>query len=408
METQLYVSLMRGARIELAQVSVGENSTRAIVTPEEISEPTIADVSPDGSKLLIRGHLISENEEPLWVIPTGGGVARRLGNLLCHDATWSPDGQSVIYASGNDLMMARIDGSDPDKLVSVPGRAFWLRTSPNGRKLRFTVLDTRRHTSEIWQASSDGKDMQPVLPGWSNPPSECCGNWTPNGDYFVFQSAHDGTTDLWAIIDRGHFPFRNANPVHLTTGPVNFLAPAPSKDGKMIYAIGTHSRTDLLVYDPERQEFSPYLPDIGAVTYVALSRDKMWISYITSSDSSLWRSRVDGSDRLQLTSAPMQVFIMSWSPDAKYLALMGRTTGKPWGLYVIPSGGGNPKQLLEDEHNEADPSWSPDGHLLAYGRPPDYMAEPGSAKAIQIYGLEINRDFETARFRRLIFTPLVA
>lgn len=90
-----------------------------------------------------------------------------------------------------------------------------------------------------------------------------------------------------------------------------------------------HSRTDLLAYDPERQEFSPYLADIGAATYVALSRDRLWISYITPNDSSLWRSRVDGSDRLQLTSAPMQVFTMSWSPDAKYLALMGRTTGKP-------------------------------------------------------------------------------
>ncbi len=385
--TQIYFPLMRGGRIDLAQVSVGEGGTRAIVTPQEISEPAVADLSPDGSELLIRGHLISENEEPLWLIPTVGGVARRLGNLLGHDATWSPDGQSVIYASGNDLMIARTDGSDSRKLISVPGRAFWLRTSPDGRKLRFTVLDTRRHTSEIWQTLSDGKNIQPVLPGWSNPPSECCGNWTPDGKYFVFQSAHDRMTDLWAISDSGPFPFRHANPVHLTAGPLNFLAPAPSKDGKTIYAIGMHSRTDLLAYDPERQEFSPYLADIGAATYVALSRDRLWISYITPNDSSLWRSRVDGSDRLQLTSAPMQVFTMSWSPDAKYLALMGRTTGKPWGLYVIPSGGGNPKQLLEDEHNEADPSWSPDGHLLAYGRPPEYMAEPGSAKAIQIYDL---------------------
>jgi len=67
--------------------------------PEEIASPSPGDVSPDGSRLLLRSHLSPESEQALWVVPTTGGSALRVSNVLAHDATWMPDGEGILYAA---------------------------------------------------------------------------------------------------------------------------------------------------------------------------------------------------------------------------------------------------------------------------------------------------------------------
>src|SRR5437660_9423697 len=37
-------------------------------------------------------------------------------------------------------------------------------------------------------------------------------------------------------------------------------------------------------------------------------------------------------------------------------------------IYVVPIGGGEPRQLTNDEHSSASPCWSPDGQRLAFIR----------------------------------------
>ena len=39
------------------------------------------------------------------------------------------------------------------------------------------------------------------------------------------------------------------------------------------------------------------------------SHDGKWIAYVTYPDRMLWRSRTDGSERLQLTTPPMRAFL---------------------------------------------------------------------------------------------------
>jgi hypothetical protein len=56
-----------------------------------------------------------------------------------------------------------------------------IRWSPDGRRLRFSVQDPRSLAYSIWEVQSDGTNFHPLLPGWNNPPAECCGNWTPDG-----------------------------------------------------------------------------------------------------------------------------------------------------------------------------------------------------------------------------------
>jgi len=36
-----------------------------------------------------------------------------------HAGTWSPDGKSIVYANGQELYVAKSDGSESRKLVSL-------------------------------------------------------------------------------------------------------------------------------------------------------------------------------------------------------------------------------------------------------------------------------------------------
>jgi Tol biopolymer transport system component len=244
---------------------------------------------------------------------------------------------------------------------------FWPRWSPDGKTLRFTVVDVRTNATSLWQVSADGTNLRSLLPGWNSSPAECCGNWTPGGEYFVFQSTRNGKTDVWAMRERGGI-FRNAHadPVQLTTGQMNSIAPLPSQDGKKVFVIGAMPRGELVRYDAKSGQFVPYLAGISAEG-ADFSRDGRWVTYVAYPEGTLWRSRIDGSERLQLTFPPTNVFLPRWSPDGKQIVFSARVPGKPWSVHVVSAAGGPPEQVTTGEHNEGDVGWSPDGNSLVFG-----------------------------------------
>jgi hypothetical protein len=154
----------------------------------------------------------------------------------------------------------------------------------------------------------DGTHLHPLLPGWSSPPAECCGNWTPDGNYFVFQSEHVANASaLWAIREKSGFLRKHSpEPIQLTTGPTEMSASVPSRDGKKLFAIQGAPLGELVRYDAKSQQFLPYLSGISAI-HLSFSKDGQWVAYMSSTDGTLWRSKMDGTERLQLTSPPMVV-----------------------------------------------------------------------------------------------------
>jgi hypothetical protein len=50
-----------------------------------------------------------------------------------------------------------------------------------------------------------------------------------------------------------------------------------------------------------------------------------------------------------------------------------------------------PQALLREEHNVADPTWSPDGHRLMFGRLPDSLSGVSVSKSISIFDLDNNQ-----------------
>src|SRR5207249_1901508 len=123
----------------------------------------LAGISPDGSQLLVHIGQGTDPEGPLWVIPVLGGPRHRVGGLAAYDAAWSSDGQTMVYTKGYDLYLARSDGSEPRKLVTTTGPPSWPRWSPDQKRLRFTLLDTKTQTFSLWEVSADGANLHPLL-----------------------------------------------------------------------------------------------------------------------------------------------------------------------------------------------------------------------------------------------------
>jgi eukaryotic-like serine/threonine-protein kinase len=370
----------------LSETSVNGGEIFPIATSlEDAGFANIFDISPDGSTLLMNTARGTALDGQLWAVPVLGGTARRLGNLEGHAGAWSPDRSTIAYAKGHEIFLAKSDASEPRRLLPTSGTPNDLRWSPDGSTLRFTLSDPQTNARSIWQASADGGDLHPLLPGWDTTPNECCGNWTPDGKYFVFQSFRDGIANLWALREHGRLSLSfspRAEPAQLTTGPMNVGAPVPSRDGKRLFVQGWQPRGELVHYDVKSGHFAPYLSGISALG-LDFSHDGEWVAYNDGTDGTLWRSKVDGTQKLQLVSPPMEAYLPRWSPDGKQIAFFGHPPGEPFYIYIMPAEGGAPELLYRNANNLADPNWSPDGKSLAFGQ--NSLNNQGSA----IYTLDL-------------------
>jgi DNA-binding winged helix-turn-helix (wHTH) protein len=171
-ERVYFTQIIDATRFTLAQASIGGREVVTIPTP--LNQALLVNVSSDGSRLLVRDFEYGRLEDPLWVIPTVGGAPLRLGAVVAHDAAWSPDGERLVFARGEELYLARSDGSEPRRIAATPGRAFWLRWSPDAARLRFTVISRQGIARSLWEVSAEGHDLRPLPLGHDEHDLDCC------------------------------------------------------------------------------------------------------------------------------------------------------------------------------------------------------------------------------------------
>jgi len=359
--SRLYLGLGGTTLWGVAQVSILGGEPVRIQTPSGSIWPL--SVSPDGSDLLAKDQQGTSFIGPLWSLPVLGGSSRRLGDIVGSGGAWSPNGETLAYTNAGGLFLAKSDGAESHKLISVAGFGFAPAWSPDGSELRLSVGDQKTSAQSLWEVSAQGSDLHPLLAGWHNPPNECCGKWTADGRYFVFESQGQ----IWALPNNAGFLRKaSATPVQLTSSPLSLSSPLPSKDGKKLFVVGRTFRGGLVRYDSKASHFYPFLSGISA-EYVAFSKDAQWVAYVTFPEGTLWRSKPDGSERVQLTYPPFYPVLPRWSPDGKQIAFYASTPGKPVKIYTVSPEGGSPQQLLPDDPKpQEDPNWSPDGSKIVF------------------------------------------
>lgn len=359
----------------VAQVATSGGEVASM--PVALSNPILMDVSPDGSTFLIASYTGGTTiSHALWTARILGGSLRYIATGA--DASWSPDGSSIVYSTreGN-IYVIRSDGTNNQKLASVDGVARALRWSPDEKVIRFSK------GGALWEISSDGSNLHRLFPDWKV--GQCCGYWAPDGRFFYFVS----NGQIW-VRDERHGLFRRspAQPIQLTSGPIAWHTPLPSKDGKTLFASGTTAHGELIRFDSHTGQFQPYLTGLSADN-LSFSQDGRFMAYVSYPEGILWRANRDGSGRVQLSNPPMEPEMPRWSPDGTQILFLDSSSQGHEEAYIVSAQGGSPRRILPNESGpQTDPNWSPDGRKVIFSTSPDGGADPQSV--VKILDLDSN------------------
>jgi Tol biopolymer transport system component len=361
-ESNLYVTEWPAARHLVARVSLSGANRSVVSNP--FPNVQALDISPDRSKLLV-SPMQSGGDNEFWTVSVNDGSPKRIGDLTGRDATWSADGQSLVFSKGTKLFIASADGSGAREVFTASGSVFAPRFSPDGKRVRFTVGNAAQNLTSIWEVGSDGSNSHPVLGSWQGASTACCGRWSADGRYYIFQvtqSAPTAVTTLWALLESGPL----GKPVQLTTGPMSFGNASLARDNSKIFAIGVKPAGEAVKYNSATKNFGPLLASASA-TDLDYSADGKWVTYVALPDATLWRSRADGSERLQLTSAPERAALPRWSRDGRRIAYVSMWPGKQSKILLISPAGGTPEAMVEEDRGQIDANWSGDNNRILFG-----------------------------------------
>jgi Tol biopolymer transport system component/DNA-binding winged helix-turn-helix (wHTH) protein len=362
---RLYFDQFSPQVIEQVSVNGGE------ITPVPLTAPwkdplLLMDISPDGSNALLGTSEQGQAVSPIWVAPILGGSVKLLDDG--ENEAFSPDGSSVIYSTREgDIMLARIDGTEKRKLAHVPSMAApWnlpFSWSPDRKAIRFSTEGLP------WEMSADGSGLHRLLPDWKEPGRQCCGRWSADGHFYLFVLDSPSTgSQIWALDERRRFSRTVPHtPVRLTTGPLRWGFPVPSRDGTRIFADGVTLRGELSRGDPGTGALQPFLGGISA-EFVSFSPDGKSVAYVLFPEGTLWKADRDGSNRVQLTGGPDSVYNPRWSPDSKQIVYGASSSGHTR-IYLVSADGGKSRRLLPDDSSEmGDANWSSDGKEVLFCR----------------------------------------
>ena len=376
-----------GARIYLNSRGIPSEMTASggPVVPLHILRPGIflQDILPDGSQAL--GWKAKPDDEvgrgTLWTASMLGGEPRKLTDHLAEHALWSPEGRAVVFSDQRTLYKIDEDGRNLRKIWDAPGDLRALSFSPDGRQLSVTVgvsatVGADSAPTRLWSVGADGQNAHPLRLDWPANASQDSGQWTPNGQHFVFSSDREERTNLYELATPPWFAFwRKPTAARITGNQLPILAAAPMRDSQGLFVLGKTDEGAMRAYDPRSKKLLPYLDDLSMIEFV-ISPDRQWMAYSEYPSRHLWKSRLDGSERVQLTSSI--ALMQQWSPDGKWLAYTSFHN-----VYLVSAAGGAPEKLTPDGIDGVAPSWFPDGKSIAFNNYP-YPDKPFGIHVIDL------------------------
>ena len=361
--TRIFFLERDGGHWNLMQTSVEGGNAEKLAAPFENTR--IFAISPDHSQFLIGQFTRRDDEMPLWLWPVQGGQPRRMGEAVGHDPAWSPDGSQIVFVRGRSLYAVHPDGTQLHELAHGPGLPHFPAWSPDGELIRFS-MDRREDGSQaVWEMAADGSGLHPILASGRTPTSQSAGQWTADGRYFLFSGCETYDCNLWGIREAWNW-FRRSHhdPVQLTHGPDSLHVAIPAQAGSRVFAFSFRSHRELQKIEPQSHHAESLILNANAEE-AGVSPDGHLALYTDRPDGSLWRSSIDGNQRLRLTKPPLVASAPHWSRDGKQILFTGVRPGYLRQIYFLSADGGGLRAVLPEGREASDADWSPDGTQIA-------------------------------------------
>jgi hypothetical protein len=371
-----YVAPRKDGQGGLFEVSVNGGESAEIPLPFS-HRVEIFDFLPRESALLMGGttELPSLNSgadagdgAPVWLVPVPAGTPRRLG-LDARHAAASPDARRLALVQKDRIVVVGRDGSvlETHDVGSFVFQVVW---TPDGRRLRYNGPDPDE-TDHWWTWEREvGRAREPSRRLW---PWANVGRFTPDGRHYLLTQVNfrDRRNDV-AVVSEPRWPWSaRPAPRALTSGPLSWGWPGPSADGRRLFAVGDAVGGELQRYDEPSGRLEPFLGG-AAASHVDTSPDGQWVVWSSFPEFTLWKSRLDGSEKQVLSPAGWWVVHGRWSPDGRTISFVatppddeGRNLD-PSHIYRVPAEGGAPEMLVAGpaERPLWDPCWLADGTLV--------------------------------------------
>ena len=293
-----------------------------------------------------------------------------------HMVAWSRDGTRMVYDSFDVVYVRPVTGGDRTP-VAEGLFASQFDFSPDGERVAFVELGRGWLTSDrlgniepsaIWVADADGaSDPVRVTGGGSLNVSAV---WMPDGRHLLFVSNRDGARAIY-VVEVG--PNGAIGEPRRLPGGANPHTISISHDGgRLAYSSFDYAR-NVFAYAVSGADVVS-LADGDQLTFgteviegVAPSPDGEWIAFDSNRDGyqHIFKQRLDGSDRAQLTHQPRDDFVGGWSPDGTEIVFTTGTPSLELEVRVMAANGSRDAALFAGGW----PFWSPTGLQMGFSDP---------------------------------------
>ncbi|MEM8886056.1 MAG: DPP IV N-terminal domain-containing protein, partial [Planctomycetota bacterium] len=303
------------------------------------AQETLPRVSPDGKMIAFTSKRNGGHD--IFVLPITGGVPKQVTFHSAFEALcdWSPDGKRILFMSNRDVDSGRTDLYEVDLEGGTP------------RRLTFDGASEGVY-------SPDGKSIAYV-----------------RGFITIYWDNYEGAAnhDIYIV------PTAGGTPVQITKTPGNERFPYFSADGKSLYFVAEEKGVANIyrmaaVTGAERKQVTKFKGDDvhrprlawDRKTAAFERRGQLYLQDLTDPKAKTKALKLDvqsdvrhsGVIQRTITRGGEQIHI---SADGRQAAFVLR--GDIW---VMPSGGGNARQLTSGPAMDQWPRFSPNGRTIAY------------------------------------------
>ncbi len=209
--------------------------TQLTVDPANDVDPSW---SPDGQSIVFASDRGRDSEDyTIWRmdLETGESSAVQVTSAWGRQPDWSPDGSTIAFAGGN-IFTVPVDGGDLTQLTEPANGISWYpQYSADGSEIVFRRELTHGAQPEIWKMTAAGELVGPPAVRlafeamWEDHPA-----WSPDGQqiYFVSGEGRPGGFGIYSVDASTGEPAVRVTPDE--RGWAHYAEPAPSPDGRTL------------------------------------------------------------------------------------------------------------------------------------------------------------------------------
>jgi serine/threonine protein kinase/dipeptidyl aminopeptidase/acylaminoacyl peptidase len=208
---------------------------------------------------------------------------------------------------------------------------------------------------QYWRRTPVGQLQQRLISSF--PGSHREASFSSDGSLITFINDAGGVPQVWVK------NLAQGDPIQITTGDAAAHRPrwSPNNDQIVFSRAGSIWSVPPLGGTPRKTIEGGYNPN--------WSWDGSRLVY--EKDEGIWTAGADGSDQRKVEGVPRPDRLLAdrtpaFSPDSSQLAFFQCSKGPFGDIWVIPSAGGEPRQLTFDDHFGGTPVWTPDGRFIIF------------------------------------------